>query len=148
MQKDPPTAIDDFRKTAFFLLISTCLALFIIHILMVFTIFPESFAEGPFYAVHVFFIPLTLIGFHFIAKKFEKNKRSGVKNFMLYVSVKMIGSIVFFLPWIIQESNYLKPIGYQFLMLFFPLLFIETLLLVKLVNIPFGNSAKKSQNST
>ena len=135
--------IKEFRIKATQLLMGTCIALMLIHALVVYTLLGSNYAEGPFYAVYFFFLPVTLLGFHLIAKQFEKDQQSGTRNFIIYIFVKMLGSLLFLLPWMVLKSPYFMELAYQFLALFFPLLFVETILLIRMINLYFDDNVEK-----
>jgi hypothetical protein len=139
MPKSSQTKIDEFRIKAFWLLLLTCLSLVLIHVILVYWVLPSGFANGPYYAVHAFFVPLTLFAFDRMARKFAADHQSAVKSISSYIFVKMFATVMFLIPWVLMKSDYLTELVYQFLVLFFLLLIIEKILLARLIKIPFEN---------
>ncbi len=137
MQKNSQTKTDEFRIKAFWLLLSTCLCLILIHILLACWVLPKNYAEGPYYAVHAFFVPITLFAFDRMAQKFAVDHQSAVKTITSYLFVKMFAVVLFLIPWVLLKSDYLTELVYQFLVLLFILLIVEKILLVRLIRIPF-----------
>ena len=134
MRENFQTMITELRQKYTQLLIVTCVIFFALHVLLIFTLLPESYASGPFYAIHLFFVPLTVFGFYRISRHFERDKKSVAKNAIVYIFLKMMATILFFIPWVVAGSPYLVRLGHQFLVLFFALLIVETLLMVKFID--------------
>jgi len=61
---------------------------------------------------------------------------------MILTIVKMIGSLAFLAPWLLYKDEFSRPFAIQFFMIFFPILLLETLILVKMINIPTPDSKK------
>ena len=106
----------------------------LVHIVLVQYVLPEVYGNSKYWLIYLFLVLLTLGSHFFMVRGFVKDKNSLGKNFMAYMVVKMIGSILFLSPWLFYRNDYSRPIVYQFFIIFFPLLFIETLMLVKLLN--------------
>ena len=100
------------------------------------------------WAVHAFLTPLTFFGLFFIAKRLKKTQRTSSigKNYILYTVIKMILSIIFLLPWLLYKDDSSKPMVYQFFLIFFPFLLIETVLLVRLLNLPLHEEIINDRN--
>lgn len=98
----------------------------------------ENYSLKLWWAVHLFLIPLTFFGLFFIAKRLKQTQKitSIGKNYILYTVIKMILSIIFLLPWLLFKDDSSKPMVIQFFLIFFPFLLVETILLVRLLNLP------------
>ncbi|MEX1000827.1 MAG: hypothetical protein WDZ35_01790 [Crocinitomicaceae bacterium] len=97
---------------------------------------------------YVFLVPVTVIGLYFVPLKYRKTHRptSIGKGFVVYTAVKMILSILFLLPWLLNKDPSSKPMVIQFFSIFFPFLLVETILLVRLLNVELGEKNEKGKN--
>jgi uncharacterized membrane protein len=104
-----------------------------IHYFFLWKTLPPKFAEASPWRIYAFLVPLTLLGVVFIVKRFQNDHTSVINTFMLYTVVKMIGSLMFLgiIMFYLKEPG--KPIVYQFMALFFPFLFMETRLFVRML---------------
>ncbi len=117
-------------------------ALFIIHVMLVLFVLPPVYALSKFWLIYLFLVPLTLGGLYFIHRASKKTDNSVSKGFFIYMVVKMILVLLFFTPWLIYKDEFSRPIVYQFFLVFFPLLFMETYVLIKLVNLNGTSTVK------
>ncbi|MBD3638292.1 MAG: hypothetical protein HUJ25_13145 [Crocinitomicaceae bacterium] len=99
---------------------------------------------------YVFLVPVSALGMAYIAKRYSKSKKitSIGKNYILYTVVKMILSILFLLPWLLNKDESSKPMVIQFFIIFFPFLLVETILLVRLLNTPLDEKMKNEENQS
>lgn len=100
------------------------------------------YKKSGFWRIYVFLIPVTFLGIFYIYKSFKKDHTSVIKSFMILTIVKMIGSLAFLAPWLLYKDEFSRPFAIQFFMIFFPILLLETLILVKMINIPTPDSKK------
>ena len=105
-----------------------------IHIVSIQFFLPEIYRGTPYYSIYLFFVPLTIGALGYIVSQYHKNPRSVGKNFFIYVIIKMIAILGFLSPWLLYKSEYTRPFVYQFLIVFFLLLFLETYQLVRMLN--------------
>ena len=108
----------------------------------------SEFFSQEWYWIFVFLIPLSFSGIFFIQKRYEKTKKitSIGKNYLFYTVLKMILSVVFLLPWLLNKDESSKPMVITFFIIFFPFLLVETWLLVRLLNNPFDEKVKNEEN--
>ena len=109
-------------------------AILIIHSLLIFLTLPPVYFASKFWLIHLFLTPLTLVGIYFIQKKHAIDSKSVGKNFFIYMIAKMVLTLLFLSPWLMYKDEFSRPMVYQFFAIFFPLLFMETFVLIKLVN--------------
>lgn len=123
---------------AFFRMIMPVIGLFvflsILHITLAGTVLPEVYKQSKYWLLYVFMVPVTLTALLLIRRMYLKNPKSVGKGFFAYVIIKMILVIAFLSPWLFYKDEFTRPFVYQFLLIFFPILFLETLILVRLVN--------------
>ncbi len=106
----------------------------VIHVTLIFTVLPEVYTTSKFGLLYLFFVPLTLLAISLIYRRYLKNPKSVGKSFFIYVIIKMILVIAFLSPWLFFKDEYTRPFVYQFLLIFFPSLFLETLILVRMLD--------------
>lgn len=107
---------------------------------------PEVFSQTPFILFYVFLVPLSLLTVWFVLWRFKKDQTSAGGAYFITVFFKMFGSAFFLYPGIVADASLMKPTAIQFMTIFFLLLFIETLLLVKLLNAPLNEKVKNDEN--
>ncbi|MFT5778697.1 MAG: hypothetical protein ACI837_001653 [Crocinitomicaceae bacterium] len=112
------------------------LALLAIHVTLVFAALPPIYVQSYFWLIYLFLIPMTVGALFFIVKAKVKKPKSVGKSFFIYMVIKMLLILGFLTPWLITKTDFSRPMVYQFFAVFFPLLFMETYVLVKLVNAP------------
>lgn len=105
-----------------------------IHIVLVQFFLPEIYRSTPYYFIYLFFVPLTLGALTYIVSRYSKNPKTVGKNFFIYVIVKMVAILGFLSPWLLHKTEITRPFVYQFLIIFFLLLFMETYQLVRMLN--------------
>ena len=108
--------------------------LLVVHIALVFFALPPIYVASKFWLIHLFLTPLTVIAIYLIQKGYAKNSKSVGKNFFVYMIAKMLLTFVFLSPWLLTKDEFSRPMVYQFFAIFFPLLFMETFVLIKLLN--------------
>jgi len=117
-----------FRISGFILVLAG------LHYLILTKYFPASYIEvGP-WKIYLFLIPITILGIVYINYSNKKDPTSTIKSITLLLLVKMIGSLLFLAPWIIEKNELTKPMVMQFFAVFFPILLIETVSLIQLLN--------------
>ncbi len=107
---------------------------------------PEVFSETPFVLFYAFLIPLSLITVWFVLWRFKKDNTTAASAYFITVFFKMFGSAIFLYPGVVSDPSLMKPTAVQFMIIFFLLLFIETILLVKLLNAPLDEKSKNDEN--
>lgn len=134
------------KTTGVFLL--AALVILLINVALIFSgIFAKYDLKDWFWS-YVFLVPVSIFGLWFIALRYIKSKKitSIGKNYLLYTAAKMMLSILFLLPWLLNKDEATKPMVIQFFAVFFPFLLVETILLIRLLNSPLDEKNKNEQN--
>lgn len=104
------------------------------HIAAIFTFLPKTYSQTPFWGVDLFFLLFTSVGLYLISNRKEKKASRFLKYYFIYTTIKVLSMLGFLSPWLINKTDLSKPMAYQFLALFAIFLFVETFLLVRLLN--------------
>lgn len=107
---------------------------------------PENFSQTPFTLLYIFLVPLSILTIWFVLWRYKKDKTSAGSAYFITVFFKMFGSAFFLYPGVAADASLMKPTALQFMIIFFLLLFIETILLVKLLNAPLDEKVKNDEN--
>ena len=123
-------------------------AIFLLQIGVDFLKEGSEYIPDDWFFVYLFLIPVSVAGLYFIQKRYEKSKKitSIGKNYLVYTTFKMILSVVFLLPWLLNKDESSKPMVINFFIVFFPFLLVETWLLVRLLNNPLDEKMKNEEN--
>lgn len=116
------------RFVVFFIIIAAT------HYLLLANKLPSIYAEAQPWKIYIFLIPITALGLLYIVKRYQKDNQSMVNTFMFYTIVKMVASLIFLFPWFIYKDATSRPMIMQFFAVFFPVLLLETLFLVRLLS--------------
>jgi hypothetical protein len=108
--------------------------------------FPELFSGTPFGILYLFLIPASLLTVWFVIWRYKKDHTSAGRSYFITVFFKMFGAAFFLYPGFVINAANLKATAIQFMAIFFLLLFIETFLLVKLLNTPLDEKLKNDEN--
>ncbi|MBK9190826.1 MAG: hypothetical protein IPM77_04545 [Crocinitomicaceae bacterium] len=130
--------INNFGKYASILLGIAGLLLMSVHTLIVESdVFSMLFTlDVPYLLSYVLIFPLSLGGILFTYFRFVRDKSSAGNSFFIVVFFKIFGSAIFLIPGLIFDKAEMKEMVYHFMPVFFIFLFVETLLLVRLLNLP------------
>lgn len=115
-------------------IVAVALTLFTTHLILLQFVLPEIYMQSKFWAIYLFLIPMTLGAVYIIVREKNKNPKSVGKNFFIYMAIKMLLILLFLSPWLVNQNEITRPMVYQFFCVFFPLLFVETVVFVRLVN--------------
>jgi cytochrome bd-type quinol oxidase subunit 2 len=107
---------------------------------------PENFSQTPFILFYVFLVPLSLLTLWFVLWRFKKDRTSAGGAYFITVFFKMFGSALFLYPGMVADASLMKPTAVQFMIIFFLLLLIETILLAKLLNARLDEKSKNDEN--
>jgi predicted permease len=119
----------------------------VLHLLLVKSgKFPLVEFKGSFLTIYFFVTFLSLATFWFVYSKFKKDHTAAGRAFFVAVFVKIISSAVFLYPGVVTQAKFAKQLAAQFLPVFFILLFVETILLIRLLNKPSGENSKNDEN--
>ena len=97
-------------------------------------------------SLYLFLVPLSVLTIWFVLWRFKKDNTSAGSAYFITVFFKMFGSAFFLYPGVVTDASLMKPTAVQFMIIFFLLLFIETILLVKLLNAPLDEKSKNDEN--
>lgn len=105
-----------------------------LHFVLLLKLLPAEYSEARPWRIHAFLLPVTIAGVVFIVTRFKKEHTSVINTFMLFTVLKMIAALIFLgiIMFYLKEPG--KPIVYQFFALFFPFLFMETRLFVRMLS--------------
>ena len=105
-----------------------------IHYFLLWKVLPAEFAVSNPWRIYAFLLPITLLGVIFIVKRFQKDHTSVINTFMLFTVLKMMSALIFLGVIMFYLKEPAKPIVYQFFAIFFPFLFMETRLFVRMLS--------------
>ena len=91
-----------------------------------------------FNTIYVFLVPLSLLSIWFVAWRFKQDNTAAGRAFFVVIFMKIFASAIFLYPGVVTVEVLAKKTAMHFMPVFFILLFIETFLLVKLLNQPFS----------
>lgn len=120
--------------------------LLIAHYAVRFIYWPQRFDDTPFWSMYLFLVPMSLATLWFVRWRFGKDHQGAGKSYFITVFVKMFASAFFLYPGVMVERIFLRETAVQFLTIFFVLLFVETWLLIRLLNRPLGENLKNDEN--
>jgi len=119
--------------------LSTLIIFFIfiggVHILLLEYVLPEFYKQFQLIYIYVFLIVLSFIGVSLLFLVSKNDETLIGKGYLAYSVIKILSSAVFLYPWIANQDDFTRPFIYQFFGIFFPSLIIETLIILKLVNL-------------
>jgi len=119
--------------------LSTLIIFFIfiggIHILLLEYILPDIYKQHQLIYIYVFLFSLSIIGISLLFLVSKNDETLIGKGYLAYSVIKILSSAVFLYPWIANQDDLTRPFIFQFFGIFFPSLIIETLIVLKLVNL-------------
>ncbi|MGV6860556.1 MAG: hypothetical protein ACWA41_02230 [Putridiphycobacter sp.] len=105
-----------------------------IHIMLLEYLLPEIYKQIQVSYIYLFLGTLSFLGI-FLLHLVSKNDETLIgKGFLAFTVIKILGSLVFLSPWLLDQDEFTRPFVYQFFGVFFPTLLVETLTILKLVN--------------
>lgn len=117
-----------------------------IHYLLLTTVLPSIYMSSKIILIYLFLTALSLLGTWAIFA-ISKNDDSLIgKGFLVFTTIKILGSLVFLLPFILTKDESTRPFVYQFFAVFFPSLIVETMVILKLTNLAEAEKIKKQEN--
>lgn len=117
-----------------------------IHIMLIDYVLPENYNQIHVIFIYVFLGTLSLLGISAIFLVHKNDDSLIGKGFLAYTVFKILGSLVFLSPWLLEQDELTRPFVYQFFAIFFPSLLVETLLILQLVNTVETEKSKNDQN--
>jgi hypothetical protein len=106
-----------------------------VHLLLLEYILPEIYKNIQIFYIYIFLFTLSELGVGLLYLVSKNDDTLIGKGFLAYTVIKILGSLVFLLPWLLQQDEFTRPFVYQFFAVFFPSLIVETLVVLKLVNV-------------
>lgn len=117
-----------------------------IHLMLLEYLLPEIYTQTKLIYIYAFLLPLSILGTIGIFA-ISKNDDSLIgKGFLVFTMLKIFGSLTFLLPFILNQDESTRPFIYQFFGIFFPSLFIETIIILKMVNFIDNENKENSEN--
>lgn len=136
-----------FGFFATFIILTVSLACVSVHYLIrEMGYFPELFSGTAFALLYLFLVPASLLTIWFVLWRYKKDHTSAGRSYFITVFFKIFGGAFFLYPDFVINASILKATAIQFMAIFFLLLFIETFLLVKLLNTPLDEKLKNDEN--
>ena len=118
----------------FFRFLSSVLIIGVLHFVLLKNVLPEIYTLAQPWKIYAFLVPVEVLGLFWIYFKYIKDNTSASKNFMIFLILKLTGSLIFLMPYLFEKNEYTRPFVFQFFAVFFPLLVAEILFLVKMLN--------------
>ena len=121
-------------KKAVFTFLATLIFLGGIHMLMLEFVLPSSYTSIKLIYIYLFFFILVTLSIAGIVLV-KKHNSEQLSNALLAITIiNFLSSLVFLLPDLLNKDDYTLKFVYKFFGIFFPVLFVETLLLIGIVN--------------
>ncbi len=118
-----------------------------VHFLLANFVLPKEYAQFQVLYIYLFLGGASLAGMAAIFA-IQKNDESLIgKGFLAFTILKMIGALLFLVPWLNNQDEFTRPFVYQFFAVFFPVLFVETYLIVRILKIIEAQKEQKDKIS-
>lgn len=99
--------------------------------LAVYSNLPSDYQQFQIFFGHIFLLAFALV-LDFILNRVKKMDETLVgKTFMAFSTFKMIGGLVFLLPWILNKDDATMPFVLQFFLIYFIYLALEVILILR-----------------
>ena len=132
------------RNRGIFFVLSIALVLFGTHTAITEAFLPDSPIPMPLWLIYSMLSAFALLLLFLVASKMEKSKGGGAKAFIISSVIKMIVSFAVLMIFMFPKTESSKFVVYHFFIAFFPMLLVETLFAIKLINHPFAEKKKIS----
>ncbi|MFK8039630.1 MAG: hypothetical protein AB8B74_15165 [Crocinitomicaceae bacterium] len=117
-----------------------------LHYLILINVLPPVYMGLKVFFIYVFLLILSLLGTWAIYAISRNDDSLLGKGFLVFTTIKILGSLVFLLPFILSKDESTKPFVYQFFAVFFPSLIVETMVILQLVKQAELKKPKKEEN--
>jgi predicted membrane channel-forming protein YqfA (hemolysin III family) len=118
----------------------TLLATFVflggIHIMLLESILPKNYADFSLLYIYIFLFVISVVGIWGVLMVQKLNKEQMPMALLAYTVIKFLASLVFLLPDLLNQTDFTRPFIYQFFAVFFPILLIESIVFMRIVNDP------------
>ena len=133
-------------KQLLFIAFLAAVGLASIHYLLIKFALPELYANFNVVYIYLFLTGLSLLGI-WVIYLIQRNDTSLIgKGFMAFIVIKLFASLGFLLPFLLNQDETTRPFIYQFFAVFFPILFVETLLILQFVKFAELEKTQKDEN--
>jgi len=128
--------IDSILKRFISIFLIVAFLLFLAHLVVTLFVLEDVQKISMWWLSYVYLIPITILGLYMVIGKYGKTgKVSSIgKTYLLYTGIKMVGAIALLSPWLLFKDDTSKPMVIHFFAAFLPFLFVETMLIVRLLN--------------
>ncbi|MFK8043927.1 MAG: hypothetical protein AB8B72_00425 [Crocinitomicaceae bacterium] len=117
-----------------------------IHLFLLSTLLPDIYFTFNVIYIYLFFTCFSLLGIYGIFL-IQKNDETLIgKGFLALIVIKLFASITFLLPFLLDQDESTRPFIYQFFAVFFPVLIIETFIILQMVKHAELKKLKKQEN--
>jgi hypothetical protein len=113
-----------------------------LHLLILEYILPETYKQLQLIYIYIFLLVLSIIGVSLLFLVSKNDETLIGKGYLAYSVIKILSSAIFLYPWIANQDDLTKPFIFQFFGIFFPSLIVETLIVLKLVNLKGDQNQK------
>jgi hypothetical protein len=79
---------------------------------------------------------ISVVGIWGVLMVQKLNKEQMPMALLAYTVIKFLASLVFLLPDLLNQTDFTRPFIYQFFAVFFPILLIESIVFMRIVNDP------------
>ncbi|PZE16661.1 hypothetical protein DNU06_12465 [Putridiphycobacter roseus] len=117
-----------------------------IHFLIAKYLLPDIYFNYRIIFIYLFLLPLSLLGTLAIFYIHKTDDSLIGKGFLAFTVIKILGSFVFLLPFLMDQDDFTKPFVYQFFAVFFPSLIVETFVILRMVNIVEAEKTTQVEN--
>lgn len=117
-----------------------------IHYLIAVFLLPPPYLNYKVVFIYIFLLSLSLLGTWSIFTISQNDDSLIGKGFLVFTTLKIFGSLMFLLPFIMNQDETTKPFVFQFFAVFFPSLIVETLVILKLTNLAEAEKLEKQEN--
>ena len=137
--------IKTYVKDLLFLLVITC-SLYVLHNGLKGKLNLELGDSFVLEQIYLFNGMTSVLVLSVIYWRYSQDKSSAGKTYFILVFMKLFGALAYMWPWIQPKTEFSKSFAANFLIAFFSLLFIETILLVRILNRPLSENSKNDEN--
>ncbi len=123
-------------KNPFLTLLATFVFLGGIHIMLLESLLPKNYADFSLLYIYIFLFVVSVAGIWGVLMVQNVNKEQLPMALLAYTVIKFLASLVFLLPDLLEQTDYTRPFIYQFFAVFFPILLIESIVFMRIVNDP------------
>ena len=111
-------------------------------------VLPKIYTQTAVIYIYVFLGLLSVLGIGAIFLIHKNDDTLIGKGFLAFAVIKILGSFVFLLPWLMDQDDFTRPLVYQFFAVFFPTLLVETMVILKVVSAIEDKKIKIDENQS